>query len=80
MLEVELQIEDGKRKILERFQNIIETNYENNTTSERPIYDQARAVLNLQAEHSVPESFKSGEEGEEDHLMDDEDDEVICVD
>ncbi len=74
-------MEDG-RKILERFQNIIETNYENNTTSERPIYDQARAVLNLQAENSAPESFKSGEEGEEeeDHLIDDADNEVICVD
>ena len=30
MLEVELKIEDKKRKILERFQDIIESNYQNN--------------------------------------------------
>ena len=79
MLEVELKIEDGKRKILERFQNIIENNYESNTSSERPIYDQA--VLNLQAENfgATPESLEVDEE-EEDHIIDDEDDEVICID
>ena len=41
ILDVELKFEDAKRRILERFQNIIESNYENNITGECPIYDQA---------------------------------------
>jgi len=74
---------NAKRRILERFQNIIESNYENNITGERPIYDQA--VLNLQAENfgATPESLEidDEEEEEEDHLIDDEDDNgVICID
>ena len=71
MLDVELKIEDAKRRIFERFQNIIESNYENNITGERPIYDQA--VLNLQAKNfgATPESLE----------IDDEDDNgVICID
>ena len=81
MLDVELKIEDAKRRILERFQNIIESNYENNITGERPIYDQA--VLNLQAENfgATPESLEIDDDEEEDHLIDDEDDNrVICID
>ena len=82
MLDVELKIEDAKRRILERFQNIIESNYENNITGERPIYDQA--VLNLQAENfgATPESLEiddEEEEEEEDHLIDDEDDNGVIV-
>jgi len=66
----------GKRKILERFQNIIETNYENNTTSERPVCDQA--VLKLKAENFEANSDSlEGVEEEEDHLIDDE---VIFID
>ena len=50
MLEVELKIEDKKRKILERFQDIIENNYENNeNTGDYSIYDPA--VLHLQHEN-----------------------------
>ena len=42
MLEVELKIEDKKRKIIERFQDIIENNYQNNkNTSDYSIYDPA---------------------------------------
>ena len=81
MLDVELKIEDAKRRILERFLNIIESNYENNITGEHPIYDQA--VLNLQAENfgAKPESLEIDDEEEDDHLIDDEDDNgVICID
>ena len=51
MLEVELKIEDKKkRKILERFQDIIESNYQNNdNTGDYLIYEPA--VLNLQREN-----------------------------
>ena len=42
MLEVELKIEDSKRKILERYQNITENNYENiDNAGKYPIYDSA---------------------------------------
>ena len=42
MLEVELKIEDKKRKIIERFQDIIENNYQNNkNTSDYSICDPA---------------------------------------
>ena len=79
MPEVELKIEDGKRKIPKCFQNIIETNYGNNTTSKHPIYDQA--VINRQAKTfgAILESLEVDEE-EEYHLIDDEDNEVICID
>ena len=76
MLDVELKIEDAKRRILERFQNIIESNYENNFTGERPIYDQA--VLNLQTENFG--ATPNDQEEEEDHVIDDEDNGVICID
>ena len=80
MLEVELKIEDKKRKILERFQDIIENNYQNNkNTGDYSIYDPA--VLNLQRENfgASPESQESENE-EEDQLVDDEDNDVICLD
>ena len=80
MLEVELNIEDKKRKILERFQDIIENNYQNNeNTGDYSIYDPA--VLNLQRENfrATPESQES-ENKEEDHLVDDEDGDVTCLD
>ena len=48
MLEIELKIEDKKKK--KRFQDIIENNYQNNeNTSDYSIYD--AAVLNLQHEN-----------------------------
>ena len=80
MLEVELKIEDKKRKILERFQDIIENNYQNNeNTGDYSIYD--LAVLNLQRENfgATPESQESENE-EKDHLVDDEDNNIICLD
>ena len=50
MLEVELKMKDIKRKILERFQNIIENIYQNNENNgDYSIYD--LAVLSLQPEH-----------------------------
>ena len=79
MLEVELKIEDSRRKILERYQNIIENNYQNiDNAGKYPIYDST--VINLQRENfrATPESLE--DENEEDHLIDDEDDEVICID
>ena len=79
MLEVELKIEDSKRKILERYQNIIENNYENiDNAGKYPIFDST--VINLQGENfgATPEFLE--DENEEDHLVDDEDDEVICID
>ena len=79
MLEVELKIEDSKRKILERYQNITENNYENiDNAGKYPIYDSA--VINLQREKfgATPGSLE--DENEEDHLIDDEDDEAICID
>ena len=79
MLEVELKIEDSKRKILERYQNIIKNNYENiDNAGKYPISDST--VINLQRENfgATPESLQ--DENGEDHLIDDEDDEVICVD
>ena len=78
MLEVELKIEDKKRKILERFQDIIENNYQNKeNTGNYSIYD--RAVLNLQHKNfgATPE-LQESENEEEDHMVDDEDDNVIC--
>ena len=79
MIEVKLKIEDSKRKILERYQNIIENNYENiDNAGKYPIYD--LTVINLQRENfgANPESLE--DENEENHLIDDEDDEVICID
>ena len=65
ILEVELKIED-KRKILERFQDVTENNYQSNeNTGYYSIYDPA--VLSLQQE-------------EKDHLVDDEKDDAICLD
>ena len=81
MLEIEPKIEDKKRKILERFQDIIENNYQNNeNTGDYSIYDPA--VLNLQRENfgATPESQKSEKEEDNDHLVDDEDGNVICLD
>ena len=70
MLEAELKIEGRKRKNLERYhQNIIENNYENiDNAGKYPIYDST--VINLQRENvgATPES------------LEDEDDEVICID
>ena len=69
-----------KRKIPERFQDIIENNYQNNeNTGDYSIHD--RAVLNLQCKNvgATPESQESENEEEED-LVDDEDDDVICLD
>ena len=80
MLEVELKIEHEKRKTLERFQDIIENNYQNNEiTGDYSIYDSA--VLNLQRENfgATPE-LQESENEEEDHLVDDEGDDVICLD
>ena len=80
MLEVELKIEHEKRKTLERFQDIIENNYQNNeSTGDYSIYDSA--VLNLQRENfgATPE-LQESENEEEDHLVDDEGDDVICLD
>ena len=70
-----------KRKTLERFQDVIENNYENNeNTSDYSIYDPA--VLNLQRENfgGNPESQESENEEKENHLIDGEDDAVICLD
>ena len=60
-LEVELKIEDKKRKYFERFQDIIENNYRNNEST---------AMLNLQRENFgvTPEWQESAHE-EEDHLV-----------
>ena len=80
MLEVELKIEHEKRKTLERFRDIIENNYQNNEiTGDYSIYDSA--VLNLQRENfgATPE-LQESENEEEDHLVDDEGDDVICLD
>ena len=66
MLEVELKIEDKKRKILKRFQDIIKNNYQNNeNTGHYSIYDPA--VSNLQRENfgATPELQESERE---DHL------------
>ena len=79
MLEVELKMEDSKRKILEKYQNIIENNYESiDNAGKYPIYD--LTVINLQRENfgATPESLE--DENEEDHLIDDDDEEVICID
>ena len=78
MLEVELKIEGKKRKILERFQDIIENNYQNNeSTGDYSIYDPA--LLNLVRENfgATPELQESENEKEEDHLVDDEDNNVF---
>ena len=85
MLEVELKIEDEKRKILERLQNIIRENYENDlVTDEYPIHDRAAASLLLQSQTAATEQLdndgEDDEEEEEDHLINDEDDGVICID
>ena len=65
ILEVELKIE-GKRKILEKFQDVTENNYQcNENTGDYSIYDPA--VLSLQQE-------------EKGHLVDDEKDDAICLD
>ena len=80
MSEGELKIEDKKRKILERFQDIVENNYQNNeNTGDYSICDPK--VLSLQSENfgATPESQESENE-EDDHLVDDEDDDVICLD
>ena len=69
-----------KKKILERFHDIIENNYQNNENiGDYSMYDPA--VLNLQRENfgATPESQESENE-EDDHLVDDEDDDVICLD
>ena len=70
-----------KRKTLERFQDVIENNYQNNeNTGDYSIYDPA--VLNLQRENfgGTPESQESENKEEENHLIDGEDDAVICLD
>ena len=67
MLDVELKIEDAKRRIFERFQIIIVSNCENNFAGERLIYDQA--FLNLQAENFG--ATPNEQEEEEDHSIDD---------
>ena len=55
MLEVELKIEDKKRKIIERFQVINENDYQNNDNiGDYSIYDMA--VLN-QMQTQPPEVF-----------------------
>ena len=65
ILEVELKIE-GKRKILEKFQDVTENNYQSNeNTGDYSTYDPA--VLSLQQE-------------EKGHLVDDEKDDAICLD
>ena len=67
-----------KTKLLERFQNIIENNYQNNeNTGDYSIYDPA--VLNLQRENFGATLESQETENEEDHLVDDEDDNVICL-
>ena len=80
MLEVELKIEDKKRKILQRCPDITENNYQNNEkTDDYSIYD--LAVLNLQRENfGATSELQKSENEEEDHLIDDEDDDVICLD
>ena len=76
MLEVELKIEDEKRRILEGFQSIIKNNYENiGNASDYPIYD--KTILNLQCENF---GATQEDEDEDDHLIDDEDDDVIYID
>ena len=70
-----------KRKTLERIQDDIENNYQNNeNTGDCSIYDPA--VLNLQRENfgGTPESQESENKEEENHLIDGEDDAVICLD
>ena len=67
MLEVELKIEDKKINVIERFQDIIEKSYDNNENAgDYSIYN--RAMLNLQRVNFG-----------DDHLVDDEDDDVICL-
>ena len=80
MLEVELKIDHEKRKTLERFRDIIENNYQNNeSTGDYSIYDSA--VLNLQRENfGATLELQESENEEEDHLVDDEGDDVICLD
>ena len=69
-----------KRKILERFQDIIENNYQNNeNTGDYSIHDPV--VLNLQRKNvgATPE-LQESENEEENNLVDNEDDDVICLD
>ena len=79
MLEAKLKIEDKKRKILESSQDIIEINNQNNeNTNDHSIYDST--VLNLLRKNfrTTPES-QASKNKEEDHLVDDEDNN-ICLD
>ena len=81
MLEVELKIEDKKIKILEKLQGFIGNNYQNNeNTVDYLTYNPV--VLNLQRENFgvIPESKESEKDKEKDHLVHDQDDDVICLD
>ena len=79
MLEVELKIGDNGRNILEWFQNIIGSKYEiADNAGEYPIFD--KTVINMHRDNfgATPECVE--DENEEDHLIDDEDDDIICID
>ena len=79
MLEVELKIGDSKRTILERFQNIIKNNYEIiGNAGDYPIYD--KTIINLQSENFGATPEYEYDEDEDDHLIDDDGDGVICID
>ena len=79
MLDVELKIRDSGRNILERFQNINGDNYEIVASAgEYPIYD--KTIINMHRDNfkATPECLEN--ESEEDQLIDDEDDELNCID
>ena len=79
MLEVELKIGDSKRTILERFHNIIKNNYEIiGNAGDYPIYD--KTIINLQSENFGATPEYEYDEDEDDHLIDDDGDGVICID
>ena len=80
MVEVEFKIEDKKRKFFERFQGIIGNNYQNDENIGDYLINDS-TVLNLQRENfGVTPELQESENKEENHLVGDEDDDVICLD
>ena len=73
-----LEIRDSRTNTLERFQKSIGNKYEiADNAGENPIYD--RTVINKHCDSfgATPECI--GNEKEEDHLINDEDHELICI-
>ena len=79
MLEAELKIKDKERKILERVQDIIGYNYQNNEEI-GDYFISDPALLHLQHEDfGVTPELQESENEEEDHLVDGEGNN-ICLD